>query len=226
MNPGIFKKIRSYIQDVPIEFMESPYNESLQVLLSNGRYQLCTPNAIYSYADKYDNFRDSFENINLANIENVLILGFGLGSIPYMLEKKFGKRFTYTGVEIDEAVIYLASKYVLDELESDIEIVAADAWSYICQSSTKYDLICVDIFIDDKIPDVFLTEEFLANVKENLIDQGILMFNHLAFHGKDLEAAEKYYKDVFIKVFPFGYPLKVRTNMMMMSNKNLLTLKH
>lgn len=220
MKPNILKKWLSYFKDVHIESLESHYNESLQVLLCKGRYQLCTPNAIYSYADKYDNFRDSFKRLNLTHVDNVLILGFGMGSIPYMLEKKFLKNYTYTGVEIDESVIYLASKYVLDELKSEIEIVEADAWSYICQSSTKFDLICVDIFVDDKIPEVFLTQEFLLNVKDNLSHQGILMFNHLGLHERDIKAADKYNHDVFLNIFPNGIALKVKTNIMLINDQS------
>jgi SAM-dependent methyltransferase len=222
MKPGVLQKLLSYVKDVHIESLESYYNESLQVLLSKGRYQLCTPNAIYSYADKYDNFRDSFARLDLTNVDNVLILGFGMGSIPYMLEKIFNKNYTYTGVEIDASIIFLASKYVLDELKSEVSIVEADAWSYICQSSTKYDLVCIDIFVDDKIPDVFLTEEFLENVKENLSTKGILLFNHLAFHKKDIIAANQYFNDVFINAFPNGQIIALKTNYVMLNDKSML----
>lgn len=219
MKPSLFQKLYSYISDIHIETLSSDYNESLQVLLSKGRYQLCTPNAIYSFADKYDNFRDSFTQIDLANIENVLILGFGMGSIPYMLEKNFGKSFAYTGVEIDPVVIHLASKYVLDELDSEVEIIEADAWSFVCQSSTKYDLICMDIFVDDKIPEVFLTKDFLTIIKDNLSHNGRLLFNHLAYHELDIEAANNYFESVFIKIFTDGHVLKLKTNYMMMNKK-------
>lgn len=220
MKHKILKKWWSYIEDIHIESLESTYNESLQVLLSKGRYQLCTPNAIYSYADKYDNFRDSFKRLDLAYIENVLILGFGMGSIPYMLEKKFKKKYYYTAVEIDESVIYLASKYVMNDLCSEINIVEADAWSYVCQTTTKFDLICIDIFIDDKIPEEFLTEDFLCDVKENLSPNGLLMFNHLAFNERDIINANKYYNNIFIKVFPEGLSLKVKTNIMLINDKS------
>lgn len=220
MKQNIFKRLLSYITEIHIESIQSDYNESLQVFLKDGRYQLCTPNAIYSYADKYDNFRESFDRLNLATteIKNVLLLGFGLGSIPFMLEKVFAKKYTYTGVEIDEAVIYLASRYVLDELVSDIEVVQADAYAFINQNRVRYDLICIDIFVDDKIPDIFLTEEFLRDVSENLTKTGCILFNHLAYYKGDIKAANEYYNDVFLQVFPNGSSLDVNKNRMMVSN--------
>jgi len=156
MKLSLLKYLWSYVTDVHIESMSSDYNESLHVLLSKGRYQLCTPNAIYSFADKYSNFTDTFTQLDLdnSNISDVLILGFGLGSIPYMLEKKFDKRYSYTGVEIDDTVIYLASKYVLDELKSEIQMIQADAWNFIQQSEYRYLLMT-------KFPKYFSPVNFL-----------------------------------------------------------------
>jgi len=107
MRQSIFTKVLSYITQQHMETIHSDYNEVLHVFLKNGRYQLCTANAIYSYGDKYDNFRRSFTQMDLAkmDIDTVLLLGFGLGSIPYMLEKTFQKRYSYTGIEIDESII-------------------------------------------------------------------------------------------------------------------------
>lgn len=220
MNQSVFTRMLSYLTEIQIEFIQSDYNTDLQVLLKNGRYQLCAPHAIYSYADKYDNFRLTFERLQLETntINNVLLLGFGLGSIPYMLEKKFGKKYAYTGVELDEAVIYLASKYVMDELKSEIELIHADAYAFISQNKIKYDLICVDIFIDDKIPEIFLTKEFLYLASETLSKNGCILFNHLAHNVSDITQAKAYFNDIFSKVFPEGSYLDVNKNMMMVSH--------
>ena len=80
-------------------------------------------------------------NLDKYPIQNVLVLGLGLGSIPLMLEKNFGKKYNYTAVEIDESVIYLASKYALPKLESNIQIICADAFAYVRQTEQKLSLI-------------------------------------------------------------------------------------
>lgn len=51
---------------------------------------MCTAHAVYSYEDRYDNFVRAFKKAKLHDrkIDNVLILGFGLGSIPIILENK------------------------------------------------------------------------------------------------------------------------------------------
>ncbi len=208
----------SYLMEVHLESSSSEHNEYLHVSLNKGRLQLSTANAIYSYADKYENFYKIFEQIKLNDsIEDVLILGFGLGSIPYMLEEKFGKEYCYTGVEIDEEVIYLASKYVLSDLKSEVMLIEADAINYIHQCTQTFDLICIDIFVDDQIPDVFLTSDFLHLVKDSLTDSGLVVFNHLADRSSYEEKARNYFKDVFKDAFPDGQYLQVLGNGMMVS---------
>lgn len=214
-----WKKWLSYICEVHLESCSSEHNESLHVTLNKGRYQLSTPNAIYSFADKYENFFQTFEQIELNDfIEDVLILGFGLGSIPYMLEEKFGKKYRYTGVELDEEVIYLASKYVLPDLKSDVMLIEADAINYMQQCTQSFHMICIDIFVDDQIPDVFLTSDFLHLVKDCLMDDGVVVFNHLADRTSFEEKARNYYSDVFKSVFPKGQYLQILGNGMMVSS--------
>ena len=115
-----WKRLLSYFVEFHIESAPSELNPHLYVSLNRGRYQLCTANAVYSFADLYDNFVKAFQRLQPAQlpIREVLLLGFGLGSIPLMLEKKFHCRIRYTGVEADESVIWLAGKYALPELQS------------------------------------------------------------------------------------------------------------
>ncbi|MBK6365618.1 MAG: fused MFS/spermidine synthase [Saprospiraceae bacterium] len=217
-----WKKWMSYVTEIHVETSSSDYNEFLEVTLSKGRLQLSTREAIYSYADKYDNFRETFQKMKLPDEAQVLLLGFGLGSIPFMLEKKFHKMYSYTGVEIDDAVIYLASKYVLPDVISDIHLIQADACSYVHQDTNRYDIIAMDIFISEKIPAPFETKEFLENLQKNLTDSGILLFNRLAKTKTEIEATEKYINHVFLPVFPNATFNPVKGNYVLISNKSAL----
>lgn len=217
MKQPIHKRIVSHFKDVHIESTSSDYNEILDLYLVKGRYQLCTEKAIYSYADKYDNFAKAFEILDLNKIDNVLILGLGLASIPYIFEHIHNKRFSYTGVEIDDEVIYLASKYVLDELKSDVEVINTDAYTYMCLNETKYDLICMDVFVDDFIPEELESEDYLEMIKESLSKDGILVYNRLFFNEKDIIATNRFYKDVFLKIFPEARTLDTDGNKMLLS---------
>lgn len=207
-----------------IESAPSEINPHLYVSLKWGRFQLCTANAIYSFEDKYDNFYNSFEQIDLQKLpgKDVLILGFGLGSIPVMLEKYFNKDYNYTGVEIDESVIYLASKYGIHDLSSYIQIIQSDAYEFLKVNEQKFDLIIMDVFIDDTIPDLMQKEVFLQLITTHLNEGALFMYNRLAYTKEDLKKSNKFYEQIFEKSFSNACFLKVKGNYMLLSSQDFL----
>ena len=224
MKMPYWKYLLSYMTDLRIESVHSDFNDNLHLYLSKGRYQLCTDNAIYSFGDLYDNYRDSFSKMQMKNLYNaeILILGFGLGSIPYMLEKKFGLKADYTGVEIDPEVIRMTSKYVLPELKSPIEIIESDAMLYLQWNDRSFDLIASDIFVDDKIPDHYLNEDYIHLLKDHLNTDGCVMLNMLYRTVNDKKLADRFYKESFTNIFPDSTFLKIRDNLMLISNRSML----
>jgi spermidine synthase len=81
-----------------------------------------------------------------------------------------------------------------------------------------YDMICIDIFIDDHIPHYFLTKEFLMQVQTCLSSEGTILFNHLGHTHDDIEAAKNYFSTVFSVVFPDSQMMRVKKNFMMISH--------
>ncbi len=224
MKQPLWKKLVSYITELHIESTSSEYNPHLYVSLRDGRYQLCTANAIYSFEDLYDNFAAAFKQIDFdkLNIENVLVLGFGLASVPILLEKKMGKKYHYTGVEIDEEILYLANKYVMDELESSFDLVCTDAHLYATQCKKQYDLVIMDVFSDDVIPANFEKTPFLNILKNITKEDGLLMYNRLAFNEKDIKKTSIFYENSFSPVFTEGTYLEVKGNWMLLNRKDIL----
>jgi len=216
-----YKIAWSYFSEILLESTSSEVNNDLYLVLKNGQYQLCTQNAIYSYGDRYDNFRDTFLRLKMDNppIKDVLILGMGLGSIPYMLEKIFKKDMTFTCVELDEEIIHWAEKYVFDELKSYVEVVHGDAFTFSYTTEQKYDMICIDVFMDDIIPEEYLEHDFINDLPDLLKEDGVIIFNHLALYDKDVKTATTYYKEIFSPCFENPTFLKLKTNMMMVSDK-------
>jgi len=206
------------VSEIKLEETYSEYNEYLCVSLQEGRIQLSTADAIYSFADKYDNFRHAFERIKLPDKANVLLLGFGLGSIPYMLEKKFNRQYTYTGVEIDGEVIRLASKYVLPDLSGDITLVEADARIFLMQDTTRYNIIAMDIFVGSKVPEDLQTIAYLELLRESLSEGGILIFNLLASQTTGKKHALEYFEHVFKIVFPAGGYMDTGGNLLLIND--------
>ena len=220
MSKTFWRKFFSYFGELHVESSPSKYNPHLYVSLRRGRYQLCTAHAVYSYEDRYDNFVQGFRKAGLEerNIQKVLILGFGLGSIPVILEKQ-GHDYQFTAVEIDEEVLYLANKYAVPELNSSIELICTDAYAYVMQCNEKYDMICMDIFLDDTVPANFENESFLQALKELLNPEGLLLYNRLAANRKDVDKTKSFYQDRFLKVFPEGQFVDVGGNWILYNQK-------
>ncbi len=214
----------SHLAEVHIESASSEYNPHLYVSLRRGRYQLSTAKAIYSYADLYDNFVTAFQRMDLDRIsgKEALLLGFGLGSIPVILEKKMQRPFYYTAVEIDEAVIDLASRYTLPDLESPVELICADAYAFMMQNEAQYDLICMDVFIDDAVPSPFEEPTFLEQLKTALAPGGVLLYNRMTVFEKNKVQTKAFFDHVFLPVFPDGIHLEVRNNWILISSKHVL----
>ncbi|MEM6317184.1 MAG: fused MFS/spermidine synthase [Bacteroidota bacterium] len=219
MKIPLWKKLLSYFFEFHVESAPSDINPHLYVSISRGRYQLSTANAIYSFADLYDNFTVTFQKIKLpTHQKDVLILGFGLGSIPYMLEKKFDRQYQYTAVEIDENVLYLANKYALPDLTSSITMMPADAFAFVHYCHDTFDMICMDVFLDDTVPENFESEHYLRQLATLLNPNGVLLFNKLAATQKDRQQAATFF-ELFQSVFPKGTYLEVNGNWMLVNDQ-------
>ena len=161
-----------------------------------------------------DNFVGAFLHINLDLIKSVLILGYGLGSIPTIIEKTYHKSYKFTAIEIDPEIIRLALKYTMPELKSSVDLIESDAYTYMKYEDAKYDLICFDIFVNDVIPAKFLTDTFASKLKERLTDPGVLIINMLYHTDEDRVKTNEYVNTIFCKVFEHHKTVFIRNNLM------------
>ncbi len=215
----------SYLMELHVESASTEYNPHLYVSLRRGRYQLSTANAVYSYGDLYDNFAEAFVRYNWDDfpIDDVLVLGLGLGSIPVILEQVEGCRCDFTAVEIDEVVIDLADRYVLYELKNAMQLICADASVAVQQfPDNSYDLICVDLFDDDVVPEVFEQEAFLQELARLAGPDGVILFNRLAANKEDRKLSQAFFDNRFKSVFPDARMVEVSRNYMLVNRPNVI----
>ena len=101
MHIPLWKKWVSHVVPLTLETAASQQNPELTVMLDRGRLQLLSGNAIYSWDDLYHNFTIAFGTLDIEErgFQDVLILGLGLGSVPYILEKIYEQSYEYTAVE-------------------------------------------------------------------------------------------------------------------------------
>jgi len=113
---------------------------------------------------------------------NILIIGLGGGSLVnayhYLLPEA-----KITSVEIDPAVIKVAKKYFFLPTQSWHTIVAKDARLFVKRALIKkqsFDLIILDAFNGDYIPEHLMTREFFSEVRKLLDEQGAVVSNTFA----------------------------------------------
>ncbi len=218
--PNPIVRLLSHFFEWPVTELSSDHNEQLKVVFHRGRYKLITEGAIYSFGDLYSNFRLTFERLkwDQRKVESCLILGLGMGSIPDMLVSKFKKNLTFTAVEIDEAVTYLANTYVLKPKKIKVEVFTADAASFLALHEGQYDMICSDVFVGDEIPDDMQSEEALLAMRDLLSPGGLLLFNRLNRFESDTIKNLRFADEVFLKIFPTGGHIDVSGNWMFVSD--------
>ena len=219
------QKIASYFWDIQIDYRNSDINGDLIVFLVKGKYQLCTANAIYSYETKYDNFGNIFEHyLDLKKIKGnrVLILGLGLGSVPQILDKYGKGSWDFVAVEIDPEVCELAALYGYPLISSPIQTHVLDAEVFIHTCSDKFDIICLDLFIDDEVPQHCASSEFLNGLKNLLDSQGVLIANTLAFSEKHKTQSMAYFNEKFKSTFNQACLVHTHKNYMLISDTEFL----
>ena len=101
----------SYIYPISIEVTSSEVNSFLEVVFSNGSYQLNSENINYSYGGLYELFKHTFREVKIGweNVNDILVLGFGAGCIVPLIQK-YKSDPNIIGVEIDEKVIEFRSQ--------------------------------------------------------------------------------------------------------------------
>ncbi|KKQ46384.1 MAG: hypothetical protein US62_C0001G0027 [Candidatus Woesebacteria bacterium GW2011_GWA1_37_8] len=130
--------------------------------------------------------RNTTRSVAGGEISNCLILGLGGGSVAKVI-RKYWPVAKITGVDIDPKMVEMGKKYLgLGEL--GVKVVISDAEKFLATKS-KFDLICIDLYLGDKYPDKFEKEQFIKLVKKTLSPKGIAVFNRLYYGEKRKEAA-------------------------------------
>ena len=120
--------------------------------------------------------------------KRVLVLGLAAGVLPMQFAALGAK---VDVVEIDPAVPRIASQYFGFDPQA-AEVHLEDARVYVRTCPHKYDLILVDLFQSDSMPEHLITTEFMGEVAQILDPQGVVVFNTFCFPAR--EANSPYYR--------------------------------
>lgn len=141
------------------------------------------------------------------NPRRVLIAGLGGGSLPSALTTLFPEA-QIDVIEIDQAVVNVAKEFFDFEETDQVSVIVNDARVYVKRAALlekKYDLVILDAFTGDYIPEHLLTLEFLQEVRSIMAPDGVLVANTFStsrFYDHESET----YQRAFGEFFNFKLP--------------------
>lgn len=141
------------------------------------------------------------------NPRRVLIAGLGGGSLPSALTTLFPEA-QIDVIEIDQAVVNVAKEFFDFEESDQVSVIVNDARVYVKRAALlekKYDLVILDAFTGDYIPEHLLTLEFLQEVRSIMTPDGVLVANTFStsrFYDHESET----YQRAFGEFFNFKLP--------------------
>lgn len=132
------------------------------------------------------------------NIQKILVIGLGGGSIPKAFNRYFPHITVHT-VEIDPVVVDVAKRYFAITENPRHKIFIEDGRSYLRRTKEKYDAIFLDAYVADYygayIPFHLATQEFFTLVKNHLNPGGIIGYNIIGtLFGEQKQIVRAIYK--------------------------------
>ena len=151
----------------------------------------------------------------------ILIIGLGGGSLPRALATTLPDA-QIDVVEIDPAVVRVAKKYFNFQPGARTQVFEEDGRAYVrraVRAGKRYDLIMLDAYDHEYIPEHMLTREFLLEVRSLLAPDGVVAAN--TFSSSKLYDSESV---TYRAVFGDFYNLKSANRVIMARNGSLPAL--
>ncbi|HRP61590.1 MAG TPA: spermine synthase [Vicingus sp.] len=185
----MIKKIISFIYPLTRK-IESVHNGILELTQLNGKVYLDTANTNYSYGSLQKILKFSLLQVDLSKAKNILVLGLGGGSVLKTIRKDFNYAGNITAVDFDPVIIDIAEKEFGITNDEKTTIICSDAVDFIRNTNDSFNLIIIDLFIDNEIPKKILLPEFWKEIIKNTALDGYIIFNTLCKPFTDIKPIE------------------------------------
>ncbi len=173
------------------------WNDQRALFFNNIPYSKITKGSYFT--GSYYDFFIPLPSIFRKNSVKMLILGLGGGTMPYQMRGFYGNKVKITAVEPNKDMIEMAKKFVPRGLKNT-RVIMDDGFGYLKAQREKYDILVLDAYVRDHMPEPFYTEEFINLANKALAADGILAIN-FAFDAIRLpmyiRRLKKHFKQVY-----------------------------
>lgn len=160
-----------------IRKIRSKYSGVLEITYDRGQKVLDSRNTSYSYGNLQRVWDKVLQRIRIKDVNRTLILGMGAGSSIQLLREKYNYDRKIVAVELDPVIVEIARDEFGIRPDNNLRIETTDAAEYVSRKTRKFDLILIDLFIDNKVPDILLQRPFWENTAKKTAPGGIILFN-------------------------------------------------
>jgi spermidine synthase len=144
--------------------------------------------------------------------QKVLIVGLGGGAMVHFY-RHHDPEVGVEAVEIDPTVVDIADRYFHIRPEKNIRIITGDGLRYVRETKSRYDVICLDVFLKPSadtdptgVPLRQKTVEFYKALQEKLAPEGVAAVNLNVHAGTpdDLAVLRAAFPQVYVFRVPGG----------------------
>lgn len=175
------KKVFSYLLPLRLKNYPSDLNGNLEINLVNGKKVLDTKSSNYSFGSLQTILERGLKAISFdQRFEQILVLGMGAGSIVESIRVRFGSNALITLVDIDPVMATIAREEFGIQSYKGVQVIIEDAEAFLQHSRDQYDLILVDLFIIETIPERFTKGKFIDLLSARLSKKGSIIYNTIS----------------------------------------------
>jgi predicted membrane-bound spermidine synthase len=126
----------------------------------------------------------------LPYVKQIVVFGIGGGTLFPILHTIFPKAHI-TGVDIDPKIISFYKKYFSNGTSSAVSVLCMDAKKFLekaIRQKKTYDVVIVDLYIGNDVPEFVTDAAFLASISRILTPGGILVWNYFCLENQSHHA--------------------------------------
>ena len=216
MKTSPWKYLLSFVSEQSVEKAGGPVAGDIEVSYVFGKYVIDGKQVNYGFGNLDTVFRKTLERIRFgeSQFRDILILGLGAGNILKIIEEEYAGAYSITGVEADSEMIRLGKKYFKLGERKGLQLREMNAELFVKQMKESWDMILVDLFVDEQVPRFAEEIWFLQKMRESLRNGGSLLFNRLG-HTDRLEQESLLFSKKMNSVLPGSDYFYAHTNLML-----------